>query len=144
MGDGVLEINRACALSTQGCFTGNAGGFPVTITPSAPSSSRRLPSGHEPRPRWLPAPEPEYLLRYADFLHVLEHRRRRRLARRILALRRECAARQCDWIQAGSAYRANAITSNTTLNGPSFGILKDLGLNFCPHAANATVTCPDS
>jgi len=30
--DGVLEINQACATSSIGCFPGDAGGFPVTIT----------------------------------------------------------------------------------------------------------------
>ncbi len=37
-GDGVLEINQACALSPDGCFIGDAGGFPVTIP--APGSYR--------------------------------------------------------------------------------------------------------
>jgi len=31
-GDGVLEINQTCALSAPGCFPGDSGGFPVTIT----------------------------------------------------------------------------------------------------------------
>jgi len=35
--DGVLEINQACAANT-GCFSGDTGGFPVTIT--APGSYR--------------------------------------------------------------------------------------------------------
>jgi len=30
--DGVLEINQTCATSSAGCFLGDAGGFPVTIT----------------------------------------------------------------------------------------------------------------
>jgi hypothetical protein len=44
----------------------------------------------------------------------------------------------------GSAYRANAITSNDALQGSGFGVLKNLGLNFCTDAANATVVCPSS
>ena len=35
--DGVLEINQACAVSA-GCFVGDSGGFPVTI--SSPGSYR--------------------------------------------------------------------------------------------------------
>lgn len=30
--DGVREINQACAVSAAGCFTGDTGGFPVTIS----------------------------------------------------------------------------------------------------------------
>jgi hypothetical protein len=30
--DGILEINQACATSSVGCFPGDTGGFPVTIT----------------------------------------------------------------------------------------------------------------
>jgi len=41
--DGVLEINQACA-TTTGCFTDDKGGFPVTITDSAPARSFRLTS----------------------------------------------------------------------------------------------------
>ena len=33
-GDGVFEINMACATSGAGCFPGDTGGFPVTVTQS--------------------------------------------------------------------------------------------------------------
>ncbi len=39
--DGVLEINRSCAVQT-GCFPGDAPGFPVTLTAAAPARSVRL------------------------------------------------------------------------------------------------------
>ena len=32
--DGVLEINQTCAASSAGCFAGDAGGFPVTVSQS--------------------------------------------------------------------------------------------------------------
>jgi hypothetical protein len=38
-GDGVLEINRACAVNT-GCFSGDGPGFPVTIDGTAGKSYR--------------------------------------------------------------------------------------------------------
>jgi len=41
--DGVLEISQTCATQT-GCFTGDAAGFPVTITAAAPARSFRLTS----------------------------------------------------------------------------------------------------
>jgi parallel beta-helix repeat protein len=47
--DGVLEINQACAVNT-GCFAGDAAGFPVTITSSAPARSFRLTSDLGPLP----------------------------------------------------------------------------------------------
>jgi len=40
-GDGVLEINQACALQT-GCFAGDDPGLPVAITAAAPAKSFRL------------------------------------------------------------------------------------------------------
>lgn len=42
-GDGVLEINQACAAG-DGCFPGDAPGFPVEINVAAPSGSFRLTS----------------------------------------------------------------------------------------------------
>jgi hypothetical protein len=42
-GDGVLEINQACAVQA-GCFPGDSAGFPVTISNSAGTSSFRLTS----------------------------------------------------------------------------------------------------
>lgn len=39
-GDGVLEINHACASSDSGCFVGDAGGYPVEISGQAGRSYR--------------------------------------------------------------------------------------------------------
>jgi hypothetical protein len=41
--DGVLEINQTCA-TQSGCFAGDSGGWPVTITSDAPARSFRLTS----------------------------------------------------------------------------------------------------
>ncbi len=38
--DGVAQINSACATSSVGCFLGDSGGFPVTISGAAGKSYR--------------------------------------------------------------------------------------------------------